>query len=514
MNDNRYEFQNNNQYEENTDELKFANMSTSEYMNMMAKGAYAHSQEAYTQNQEAYSQPQEAYNGYEQYNYAESFNNSYMNSYEDSVVDNDSSEPVKKTKKHKKPGKVGKVLKKGALLIGCGLIFGAAAGGAFHMVDEYFDDDKYEVEDREDVSEDVEKDSTQEALSIGSDYEIPGTAVMADGVTDSMSLDVSDIAENVMPSVVSITIKSVTEYNAGFFGQTYEYESEGSGSGIIIGENDKELLIVTNNHVVADADTVTVAFIDEQVYEAKVKGTDSDSDLAIIVVDLEDISDETMSQIRIATIGSSDELKVGEQVVAIGNALGYGQSVTTGIVSAKNRTNETNATPLIQTDAAINPGNSGGALLNMKGEVVGINSSKLASYDVEGMGYAIPISEVESIIDTLMSRETREKVAEEERGYLGIGCQTISEEASMMYGLPVGALVTEVQDGSAAKRAGIKKNYIITKFDGQSVSSADGLVSTLEYYRAGETVDVVVLYPVDDEYKEKTVTVTLGKRTE
>ncbi|MBR3833221.1 MAG: trypsin-like peptidase domain-containing protein [Lachnospiraceae bacterium] len=327
-----------------------------------------------------------------------------------------------------------------------------------------------------------------------------------------MSLDVSDIASNVMPSVVSITIKSVTEYNAGFFGQTYEYESEGSGSGIIIGENDEELLIVTNNHVVADADTVSVAFIDEQVYEAKVKGTDSDSDLAIIVVDLEDISAETLAQIKIATIGSSDELKVGEQVVAIGNALGYGQSVTTGIVSAKNRTNETNSTPLIQTDAAINPGNSGGALLNMKGEVVGINSSKLASYDVEGMGYAIPITEVESIINNLMSRETREKVAEEERGYLGIGCQTISEDVSYMYGLPVGALVSEVMDGSAAKKAGIKKNYIITKFDGQTISSADGLVNTLEYYRAGETVDVVVMYPDDDEYKEKTVSVTLGKK--
>lgn len=500
MDDNRYNIQDNNQCEGNTDELKFTNMSTREYMNMMAQGAYI--------------QGQEAYNGYDQYNYTDCFNNSYMNSYEEPVVENDINEPIQEPNKAKKSGKLGKVLKKGALLIGCGIIFGAAAGGAFHVVDEYFDDDKYEIEDRDDVFEDVETESSKEALSIGSDYEIPGTAVMADGVTDSMSLDVSDIASNVMPSVVSITIKSVTEYNAGFFGQTYEYESEGSGSGIIIGENDKELLIVTNNHVVADADTVSVAFIDEQVYEAKVKGTDSDSDLAIIVVDLDDLSSETLSQIKIATIGSSDDLKVGEQVVAIGNALGYGQSVTTGIVSAKNRTNETNSTPLIQTDAAINPGNSGGALLNMKGEVVGINSSKMASYDVEGMGYAIPISEVESIIGELMNRETREKVDEEDRGYLGIGCQTISEDASMMYGLPVGALVSEVMDGSAAKEAGIKKNYVITKFDGQTISSAEGLVGMLEYYKAGETVDVVVLYPVDDEYKEKIVTVTLGKRSE
>lgn len=510
MDENRYDVQDNNQYEENTDELKFTNMSTREYMNMMAQGAY-------NQAQGAYNQEQENYSGYTEYNYAESFNNSYMNSYEEPVSEGVIKEATQKPNKTKKSGKLGKVLKKGALLVGCGLIFGVAAGGAFHLVEEYFDDDKYGIEDRDDrFDDDTDSDDklSQEALNVGSDYQIPGTAVVADGELDSLSLDVSDIAENVMPSVVSITIKSVTEYNAGFFGQTYEYEAEGSGSGIIIGENDQELLIVTNNHVVADADTVTVAFIDEQVYEAKVKGTDSESDLAIIVVDLEDISAETMSQIRIATIGSSDELKVGEQVVAIGNALGYGQSVTTGIVSAKNRTNETNATPLIQTDAAINPGNSGGALLNMKGEVVGINSSKLASYDVEGMGYAIPISEVESIIGTLMSRETREKVPEDERGYLGIGCQTISEEASMMYGLPVGALVSEVMDGSAAKKAGIKKNYVITKFDGQTVSSADGLVGMLEYYRAGETVDVVVLYPVDDEYKEKTVSVTLGKRSE
>ncbi len=514
MDDKRYDIQDNNQYEGNTDELKFTNMSTSEYMNMMAQGAYNQGQESYNQSQENYNQGQENYSGYQQYSYAEDFNNSYMNSYEEPVSNNDITEPTKKQKKTKKSGKVGKVLKKGALLIGCGIIFGAAAGGTFHLVEEYFDDDKYEVEVRDDWDDDKEDTSSQETLSVGSDYEIPGTAVVADGEQDSLSLDVSDIAENVMPSVVSITIKSVTEYNAGFFGQTYEYESEGSGSGIIIGENDEELLIVTNNHVVADADTVSVAFIDEQVYEAKVKGTDSDSDLAIIVVDLKDISPETMSQIRIATIGSSDELKVGEQVVAIGNALGYGQSVTTGIVSAKNRTNETNATPLIQTDAAINPGNSGGALLNMKGEVVGINSSKMASYDVEGMGYAIPISEVESIIGELMNRETREKVAEDERGYLGIGCQTISEEASMMYGLPVGALVSEVMEDSAAYKAGIKKNYVITKFDGQTISSAEGLVGMLEYYRAGETVDVVVLYPVDDEYKEKTVTVNLGKRSE
>ncbi len=532
--------------EANTDELKFSNMSTREYMNMMAQGAYDNQGHSYGHNengdyvfdvgQNSYQSGNGNYNTdscscgtdnndrtqYSNYQQnmnssVDNFNNSYTSGYSSQNSDNMGADSKKNNKSNNSLDKKGTVIKKALLLVGSGLIFGIAAGGAFHLVDEFFDDDKYDIEDDFDKGDNADDSSnavTSETFSAGSDYEIPGTAVVTDGVTDSMSLDVSDIASNVMPSVVSITIKSVTEYNAGFFGQTYEYEAEGSGSGIIIGENDEELLIVTNNHVVADADTVSVSFIDEEVYEAKVKGTDSDSDLAIIVVDLEDISDETMSKIRIATIGNSDDLKVGEQVVAIGNALGYGQSVTTGIVSAKNRTNETNSTPLIQTDAAINPGNSGGALLNMKGEVVGINSSKMASYDVEGMGYAIPITEVESIIDNLMNRETREKVAEEERGYLGIGCQTVSEDASIMYGLPVGALVTEVSKDSGAQKAGIRKNQIITKFDGQTISSAEGLVGMLEYYRAGETVEVVIMCPNDDEYKEKTVSVTLGKRSE
>lgn len=486
MNEYQNNFYNNDPSDNNTDELKFTNMSTRDYMNMMAQGAY-------DQNNTTYSKE-------------------YEYSANDAVYEDSASADNIKVKKN---GRAGKIIKKGILLLCGGLVFGAAAGGAFHLVDKYFDDDKYEIEDENDDIEDDElEEPVSETLNIGSDYQIEGTAVVPDGQVDSQNLDVSDIAENVMPSVVSITIKSVTEYNAGFFGQTYEYESEGSGSGIIIGENDQELLIVTNNHVVAGAETVTVAFVDEQIYEAKVKGTDSATDLAIIVVDLEDLSKDTLSSIKIATIGNSDELKVGEQVVAIGNALGYGQSVTTGIVSAKDRTNETNTTTLIQTDAAINPGNSGGALLNMKGEVVGINSSKMASYDVEGMGYAIPITEVESIIDNLMNRETREKVDEEDRGYLGIGCQTVSQSASDMYGLPVGALVTDVYKGSAAAKAGIKSNYIITRFDGQSVDSAEALVEMLEYYKAGETVEVVVMYPDDDEYREKTVSVKLGKKSE
>ncbi|MBE5946025.1 MAG: trypsin-like serine protease [Lachnospiraceae bacterium] len=331
---------------------------------------------------------------------------------------------------------------------------------------------------------------------------------------DSQSLDVSDIAENVMPSVVAITIKAVTEYDFGVFGGTYEYESEGSGSGIIIDTNESELLMVTNNHVVSGAETVSVCFIDGAVYEANVKGTDVDNDLAVISVDLKDISDETMNSIKIATIGNSDELKVGEQVVAIGNALGYGQSVTTGIISAKDRIVSTNTTPLIQTDAAINPGNSGGALLNMSGEVIGINSSKYASTEVEGMGYAIPISAVESILEELMNQETKEKVPEERRGYLGISCQTIDSTTATIYNVPAGAYITEFSDKSAAEAAGMELESIIVKFDGQSISSAEELVALLEYYEKGTEVEVVAMIDDNGEYIEKTYNVILGKQPE
>ncbi|MBQ9200301.1 MAG: trypsin-like peptidase domain-containing protein [Lachnospiraceae bacterium] len=337
------------------------------------------------------------------------------------------------------------------------------------------------------------------------------TASVVNNNTPAGSLDVSAIAENVMPSIVAINVKAIQEVNQGIFG-SYQYEAEGAGSGIIIGENESELLIVTNNHVVASAETVSVEFADGESYDAKVKSVDSSYDLAIVVVPLDEISEDTKSAIKVANIGSSDDLKVGEQVVAIGNALGYGQSVTTGIVSAKERTTDTNDLPLIQTDAAINPGNSGGALLNINGEVVGINSSKYASTEVEGMGYAIPISEVNEIIDNLSSKRTREKVDEKEQGSLGIKCGTVTSEASQMYGIPVGVLVSEVVDGSAAEKAGIKKNYVITKFDGQSVSSAEGLVEMLKYYRAGEKVEITVKYMKDNEYVEDTIIVKLDKK--
>lgn len=342
------------------------------------------------------------------------------------------------------------------------------------------------------------------------------------------SLDVSDIVEETMPSIVSITTKSVEEVQSyyGMFGQYGAYspeqrEVQGSGSGIIIGKNDTELLIATNYHVVDGAETLSVGFCDSTACEAKVKGYDSEKDLAVVAVSLDDIDSDTMNAISIATIGNSDNLKVGEQVVAIGNALGYGQSVTTGIVSAKNRqlnsddtvgdydSDSNSATNLIQTDAAINPGNSGGALLNMNGEVVGINSAKLASTEVEGIGYAIAISDVTDTIESLMNEETRDKV--EDHGVLGITVQTVDSAVTEAYGVPEGVLVREVTEGGAADDDGIEARSIITKFAGKTVTTKEQLVDFLSYYEPGEDVELTIEVPDGKEYKEETVTVTLGK---
>ena len=335
----------------------------------------------------------------------------------------------------------------------------------------------------------------------------------------AQSLDVSSIAKNAMPSIVAITNKSVQEVQDYFsmFSRgsgTQEQEVESQGSGIIIGQNDSELLIATNNHVVEDADTLSVCFVDDQAYEATVKGTDADNDLAVIAVKLSDISDDTMSQIKIAEIGDSDQLQVGEQVVAIGNALGYGQSVTTGIVSAVNRQLEDSDSEngFIQTDAAINPGNSGGALLNMQGQVIGINSAKLASTEVEGMGYAIPITSASPIIADLMERQTRTKVAEDEVGYIGISLREVTSQISQMYNMPEGIYVVSVEEGSAAANAGIMKGDIITKFDGSSISSYSDLQKTLQYYAVGDSVTVTVQRPQNGEYVSIELNLTLGSR--
>ena len=347
------------------------------------------------------------------------------------------------------------------------------------------------------------------------------------------SLDVSDIVEETMPSIVSITTKSVEEVQSyyGMFGQYGAYspeqrEVQGSGSGIIIGKNDTELLIATNYHVVDGAETLSVGFCDSTACEAKVKGYDSEKDLAVVAVSLDDIDSDTMDAISIATIGNSDNLKVGEQVVAIGNALGYGQSVTTGIVSAKNRqlnsddtvgdydSDSNSATNLIQTDAAINPGNSGGALLNMQGELIGINSAKAAATEVEGMGYAIPVSVAQPILDELMNRETRYKADEDHAGYIGVTCLNVDSTSAQTYGIPLGAFVDSVEEGGPAQTAGIQKGDVIVKFDGMTVSGSSDLVGKLEYYQAGETVEVVISRAQNGEYQEQTVSVTLGKKSE
>lgn len=356
------------------------------------------------------------------------------------------------------------------------------------------------------------------------------------------SLSVADIAKNAMPSVVAITAVSVQEVQS-FFGGTQQYEGVGSGSGIIIGQNDDELLIATNNHVVADARNLSVSFYGDEIdasalsseeaqygqnmenvakeyaknsVSAQIKGMDADNDLAVIAVQKKDIPEETMAEIKVASMGSSDDLVVGEQVVAIGNALGYGQSVTSGYVSALNRRIDTDeagtADDLIQTDAAINPGNSGGALLNMSGEVIGINSAKFADETVEGMGFAIPVATAQPILDELMSRETRMKVSEDEAAYIGISCKEVSAEVSQMYGIPTGVFVAEATEGGPAEKAGIKSGDIITKIDGTKITSYNELTEQLQYYAAGETIDFVVQRADGGEYKDVTVTITLGSK--
>ena len=331
--------------------------------------------------------------------------------------------------------------------------------------------------------------------------------------TSTVTSDVSDIVENTLPSIVSITNMSVQEVQ-NFFGGISQQESESAGSGIIISQNDSELLVVTNNHVVEGSDTLTVTFNDGNSVEAQIKGTDSARDLAVVAVPLDKISDDTMNAIKVATLGDSDSLKVGEPAIAIGNALGYGQSVTTGIVSATGRTIDGFDGEYIQTDAAINPGNSGGALLNANGEVIGINSAKINSSAVEGMGFAIPISDASDVIQNLMNKETRSKVSDEERGYLGIKGYDVSEEGAQMYNMPTGVYVKEVMSGGGAEKAGLTKGSIITGFEGSSISGMSSLQEQLQYYKAGEEVTLTVQIPdKNGEYTEKDIKVTLGKNS-
>ena len=327
--------------------------------------------------------------------------------------------------------------------------------------------------------------------------------------------DVTNVVDMVMPSVVSITNTSVVTQS--FWGQQFTSENASSGSGFIVGENEKELLIVTNNHVITDSTELKVQFIDETVATAKIKGTDSSMDLAVLAVPLEELEQQTKANISIAILGDSESLKVGEPAIAIGNALGYGQSVTTGVISALDRQimveDGTTVGSLIQTDAAINPGNSGGALLNVNGEVIGINSNKMGGSAIEGMGYAIPISKAKPIIQELMSRETRDRVSEENKGYLGISGLDVTSEVSKMYGMPLGVYVAQVYEGGAAK-AGMLKGDIITGFDGNKVTTMEELQEYLEYYEKGSTILVTIERPTAGGYIEQTLLVTLGEQVQ
>lgn len=416
---------------------------------------------------------------------------------------------------HRKPGGTGK---KVLVTLGLAVLFGVVAGGIIigssmivHKEIKNEQKTEYQLPTTELPQQENADGDSNSAAGSGSD----ATEEVSAGTTGEYT--VAQVAKSCMPSVVSITNASVKTVQ-DFFGGVQQYPSESSGSGIIVGQNDSEILVATNNHVVADADTITVAFDDDAVYEAQVKGTDSDNDLAVVAVKISDMSEDTLKSIKVVSIGNSDELEIGEQVVAIGNALGYGQSVTSGWISAVDRevTDEDGKTTgkLIQTDAAINPGNSGGALLNMQGELIGINSAKAAATEVEGMGYAIPVSVAQPILDELMNRETRYKTDEEHAGYIGVTCLNVDSTSAQTYGIPLGAFVDSVEEGGPAQTAGIQKGDVIVKFDGMTVSGSSDLVGKLEYCQAGETVEVVISRAQNGEYQEQTVSVTLGKKSE
>ena len=421
--------------------------------------------------------------------------------------------------------KIRKIAKKGLTLSLCAVLAGGLAAGSFEGVNKlagWSGATTVEAASNKDEttltyakSEKKDADTSDSKSDTGKDT----------GSTAKGNLDVSEIASEALPSIVSITTKSVQEVQNyfgmygmyGYAPQQQEQEVEGSGSGIIVGKNDDELLIATNYHVVEGADTLSVAFTDGNAVEASVKGFDEERDLAVVSVSLDDVKDDTMDAISIAKIGSSDDLKVGEQVIAIGNALGYGQSVTTGVISALNRevsvsdsSSSTNYTAeLIQTDAAINPGNSGGALLNTAGEVIGINSVKYSDTSVEGIGYAIPMDTAKPIIEELI---TKEKVDESNSAYLGIVGVDVTSDVAKTYNMPTGVYVAQVMEGAAAEQAGIQKGDIITKFDGKDVTSMEELSSNMQYYAAGTTVDVEIERSSNGQYEEQTISVTLGKK--
>ena len=424
------------------------------------------------------------------------------------------------SKKQKKKKNFGRTIAKTVCIA---LVFGVVAGAAFqgtNFVGQKLFGDKVTAP----VSQDASADTA--APEVGTVQPQTGNS----GSEDSAA-SVSAIVKQCMPSLVAITNVSVKEvqnyWGFGWYSQPQQQESTSTGTGIIIGQNDSKLLIVTNNHVITGATNLSVVFsVDEgkdgtTPVEAQIKGSDATKDVGVIAVKLSDIPAETMSAIKTATIGDSSQMQVGDQVIAIGNALGYGQSVTKGIVSAldrevtlQNDDGSTISNKLIQTDAAINPGNSGGALLNMKGEVIGINEAKLSSNYVEGMGYAIPISDVEGIIGDLQNLQTRSEVDSEKMGYLGVTCQDVTSDIAQQYDMPEGVYLKSVVSGCAADKAGLKKGDILTRFDGMGVTTYDTLRDRLQYYEAGETVEVTVQSPENGSYVEKTVSLTLSTKAE
>ncbi|MCI9560098.1 trypsin-like peptidase domain-containing protein [Candidatus Ventrimonas sp. KK005] len=408
------------------------------------------------------------------------------------------SEPVKM------PGKKSSMAAKAAGITAAALLFGTVAGGTMFGVNTAgeFLRDKY-----------APKEETRVTLETAKAPEAKESAITA---STALMTDVSSIVKSAMPSVVAITNTMILEQRS-WFGPSQRYEVPSSGSGIIVGQNDNELLIVTNNHVVEDSKELSVTFINDTTVSAAIKGTDSESDLAIIAIPLSEIDSETMGEIKVATMGDSDALEVGQGVIAIGNALGYGQSVTVGYVSALNRevkSQDSTSRNLLQTDAAINPGNSGGALLNMRGEVIGINAAKYSSTEVEGMGYAIPISKAKDIIDDLMNRKTRMELDVNKQGYLGIQAVNIDDTTVAMYGMPKGVYVYKIMEGGAAANSGLREKDIITKFDGQTIRSKTDLQEMLTYYEGGSVVTLTVYSLENGEYVERTVEVTLDYKTE
>lgn len=430
---------------------------------------------------------------------------------------------VKKEKK-KKESNGGGFFRKALVSLSLGLIFGVCAGLGLYAVEALTGNSDRDTELSEAV---ISQDSVMETADTvlketdeiidaveEESYSINESDIVKTQTITTVVSDVSEMVESVMPAVVSIN-NTYTE-RVSYFGQTFTSEAQASGSGIIVGENDVELLIVTNYHVVEGSDELSVVFADGSEILASVKGMDIDMDLAVIAVPLENILNSTLKQIAVATLGDSDALKVGEPAVAIGNALGYGQSVTTGCISALNREMELedgSTGIFIQTDAAINPGNSGGALLNVKGEVIGINSNKIGGEVIEGMGYAIPISAASPIIADLMLKETKNKVAKDERGFLGISGISVTEELADDYGMPKGLYITKVYEGTPAEEIGLKKGDIITSFDGEEITSMDELIILLEYYAKGDTVELVVMKAGNNGYRSTKVSVTLGDKS-